>query len=95
MTDGGQLKHVAEAIHRRGFAVPAIFFLEMYKPLVGCCREFLVMIEPIAIALVGKTGTGQLKEVLSSSSHIEELIQLLEFRQNLVSINTGSRVKGL
>ena len=78
MSESGHLKQVAEVIHRRGLALPAIFFLEMYKPLIGCARELMTMVEPIALALVGQTTTSELKEVLSSSNHVELLIQMLE-----------------
>lgn len=72
------LDTVAEAILSRKLQVPAIFLLELCKPLVGCMRELYGVGEPIACALLGSERAPALREVLSSSDSVEELIKRLE-----------------
>jgi len=72
------IESVAEAIGRRGLCEPAIFILELSKPLVGCMRELCGAGEPIASALLGGSWAPKLREVLASSDSVEALIQCLE-----------------
>jgi hypothetical protein len=57
---------------------PAIFFLELFKPLVGCMRELYVMSEPLARILFGTNASPSLATMLSSAEHVERLIVMLE-----------------
>lgn len=72
------LRPLVDAIVRRGFAEPAIFMLEMSKPLVGCLREMYALSEPLAQIFVGPTLAAALKSALASSDDTECLISLLE-----------------
>ena len=77
-SENNELQPLVDAISRRRLIEPAIFFLEMSKPLVGCLRELRSMSEPIAQALLGATLAPALKRALRSSDDTERLIQLLE-----------------
>ncbi len=57
---------------------PAIFFLELSKPLVGCMRELYGMSEPLARALFGTKLSPAVATMLSSAEHVEHLIVMLE-----------------
>ena len=57
---------------------PAIFFLELSKPLVGCMRELYVMSEPLLRTLFGANASPALGTMLSSAEHVERLIVMLE-----------------
>jgi hypothetical protein len=57
---------------------PAIFFLELSKPLVGCMRELYGMSEPLVRALFGTKGSPALSAALSSAENVERLIVMLE-----------------
>ena len=72
------LNEVAAAIRSRRLAGPAIFLLEMHKPLVGCLRELYGMSEPVARSIFGDRWNDNLKEILSSPRHVEKLIERLE-----------------
>ncbi len=72
------IESVAEAIERRGLCEPAIFILELSKPLVGCMRELYGVSEPVASALLGSAWAPKLREVFASSESVEALIQRLE-----------------
>lgn len=60
---------------------PAIFFLELSKPLVGCMRELYGMSEPLARTLFGATLSPAVGTMLSSAEHIEQLIVMLESKR--------------
>ena len=49
-----EISCVVEAITRRRLVVPAIFLLEMGKPLVGCMRELSLSFEPLIRMVVGE-----------------------------------------
>ena len=72
------LRPLVDAIVRRGFAEPAIFMLEMSKPLVGCLREVYALSEPLVQIFVGTSLAAALKSALASSDDTECLISLLE-----------------
>jgi hypothetical protein len=57
---------------------PAIFFLELSKPLVGCMRELYGMSEPLVRALFGAKVSPALSAMLLSAEHVERLIVMLE-----------------
>ncbi len=69
---------LVEAIIRRKLCEPAIFILEMCKPLVGCMRELYGIGEPLACALLGPKFAPALRAALSSSEAVEDIIQRLE-----------------
>lgn len=76
-----ELKPLVDAILRRRMVEPAIFLLEMSKPLVGCMRELYGISEPLVHTLFGSSLTPAIKKVLASSDDTEAFIQLLERTQ--------------
>lgn len=72
------LESLAQAIRARKLVEPAIFVLEMSKPLVGCARELCRMAEPLMRILFTPTLAPAVERVLSSSENVELLIRRLE-----------------
>lgn len=72
------IEQLAQALIDRRMVVPAIFLLELSKPLVGCMREFYGMTEGLQRVLFGSELAPATKELLSSVERVEELIVLLE-----------------
>lgn len=73
------LEDIAESLRRRGLVEPAIFVLELTKPLVGCMRELYGMSEPLQRALFGRDhDLPAMRKLLSSSERVEDLIRILE-----------------
>ncbi len=72
------LQSLAHSIRRRRMVEPAIFFLELSKPLVGCMRELYGMSEPLVRTLFGAKTSPALGAMLSSAEHVERLIVMLE-----------------
>ena len=79
------LETLADSICGRGLGVPAVFFLELTKPLVGCMRELYGMSEPLQRLILGREASPGIKELLSSGENVEQLIQILEARISAVS----------
>jgi hypothetical protein len=72
------IEQLACAVRERGLTAPAIFALELSKPLVGCLRELYNISESIQLLLFGRELVPALQSVLSSSERVEELIRCLE-----------------
>ncbi len=72
------LEELAASIRRRGLVAPAIFFLELTKPLVGCMRELYGASGPLQNILFGADRAPVIRELLASSDRVEQLITMLE-----------------
>jgi len=72
------IEHLACSIKARRLVAPAIFMLELSKPLVGCMRELYSMSESLQNLLFGSELVPAAKDLLSSPKRIEDLIVLLE-----------------
>ncbi len=68
---------------RRGLTVPAVFALELCKPLTGCLRELYGASEVLQEAIFGRQLLPAVKELLVSSERVEEFITLLEQQRAL------------
>jgi len=74
------IEKISDEIFRRRMVSPAIFVLEMYKPLYGLMREGANFAAPILMPLLGAKLYRDAFNILQSSSEIEKLIQSLEAR---------------
>jgi hypothetical protein len=72
------LESLVQVIQGRKLVEPAIFVLEMSKPLVGCARELYRITEPLMRMLFTPTLAPAVERVLSSSENVELLIRRLE-----------------
>jgi hypothetical protein len=72
------IEQLADAIRRRRMVIPAIFMLELCKPLTGCLRELNASLESLQSLLFGRELLPALKTLLTSVDHVESLIGLLE-----------------
>lgn len=75
------IQELADTLKSRGVVVPAIFILELCKPLTGCLRELYGASEGLQELIFGRALLPAIKEVLASSDRVEQLITLLEQRQ--------------
>lgn len=73
-----QLRALARAICRRGLAAPAVFFLELYKPMTGLCLAGATMCAPLCAALVGARRVDRALGLLESREAVERLLMLIE-----------------
>lgn len=77
------LEELAASIKRRRLVEPAIFFLELSKPLIGCMRELYGISEPLQRTLFGKELLSSVRELLASRDNVETLITMLESKPTL------------
>ena len=77
------LQELATSIQRRRLVEPAIFLLELSKPLVGCMRELYEVSEPLQRTLFGKEILPSVRELLASRENVEALITILESKPNV------------
>ena len=69
---------IATRIVERGLAVPAVFFLEMHKPLAGLVHGTLTAFDPLVGAALGRDRKEALLKATESRESIEKLISLIE-----------------
>lgn len=72
------LRRLAGEVSGRGLAVPAIFMLELYKPLMTLLHSACQVSLPLLVPLFGLSLSRKLLLLLESREGIERLIQLIE-----------------
>ena len=72
------LEDYAALIRRKGLAVPAVFFLEMYKPLSVVASEGLRFFSPFLSPFVSRERLVLFFELLNDRTNLEWLIHLIE-----------------
>lgn len=79
---GTTLAIIANAVVSRRLAAPAKLFLEMNKPLTGVLYNMSLISAPLVLAIFGSRFQKNLESVLESSENVEQLIQMIEEREN-------------
>jgi len=72
------LELFVEGIVRRGLAVPAIFLLELHKPLSGLGHLVAEAFDPLTRCLLGSERAGAVLKLLESRDNIEYVLTRLE-----------------
>ncbi len=71
------IEQLASAVHARRMTVPAILFLEAYKPLTSLFHAAAVMSLPMMLPLFGARAR-ELPAFLQSRDNVERLIRRIE-----------------
>ena len=87
--DSAFLQRLAKKIHRSGFVTPAVFFLEMTKPLALLGSHALVFFGPVLNAFIQSENYYRTVQVFEESANIELLLQMIEALEANTLINTG------
>ena len=87
--DRAFLQRLAEKIHGSGFVTPAVFFLEMTKPLALLGRHALVFFGPVLNAFIQSENYYRTVQVFEESANIELLLQMIEALEIDAKVNTG------
>ena len=69
---------IASRIHQSGFITPAVFFLELTKPLSLIGSHAMIFFGPIINAFINTEGYYKAAEIFEKSENIELLIQEIE-----------------
>lgn len=80
---------IASKIYQSGFVTPAIFFLEMGKPLALLGSHAMVFFGPIVNAFVQADGYYRAAEIFEKPENVEFLIQEIEHLENENSETKG------
>ena len=72
------LEIAAHSIVNRGLTTPAIFILEMLKPLSGFMCNFLFIMYPVLNIFLGFKSSREYMQLFTASENVEHLIKLLE-----------------
>ena len=72
------LEKIARKIHQHGLVTPAVFFLEMSKPLSLLGSHFLVFFGPIINAFIRSENYYRTVEVFEEPKNVELLIRIIE-----------------
>ena len=73
------LRKAAVEVCKRGLEVPAVFMLELYKPLTGILHAGSLVFVPLLTMLFGGAGAAEkLTAMLESREYIEQLIVEIE-----------------
>ena len=72
---------IADTIVQRGYGVPALFFLEAYKPLTSVWHALFQVSLPMVEIALGRARTGELICLLESRENIELLLRAIEEKE--------------
>ena len=72
------LEKVAKKIHQHGLVTPAIFFLELTKPLSLLGSHFLVFFGPIINSFVQAENYYRTVQVFEEPKNVELLLKIIE-----------------
>ena len=81
------IRSIASRIHQSGFITPAIFFLELTKPLSLIGSHAMIFFGPIINAFINTEDYYRAAEIFEKSENIELLIQEIEnLEENIVHV---------
>ena len=72
------LEKIAKKIHQHGMVTPAVFFLEMTKPLALLGSHFLVFFGPIINSFLQAENYYRTVQVFEEPKNVEILLKLIE-----------------
>ena len=72
------LEKIAKKIHQHGMVTPAVFFLEMTKPLALLGSHFLVFFGPIINSFIQAENYYRTVQVFEEPKNVEILLKFIE-----------------
>lgn len=72
------IQRVAKRIHKSGLVTPAVFFLEMSKPLALLGSHAMIFFGPIITAFINAEGYYKAAEIFEEPKNVEKLIVEIE-----------------
>ena len=76
------IRRVADRIHRSGLVTPAVFFLELTKPLALIGSHVMIFFGPIINAFINAEGYYKAAELFEEPANVELLIREIEKLEN-------------
>ena len=79
------IRNIAVRIHESGFITPAVFFLELSKPLSLIGSHAMIFFGPIINAFINAEGYYKAAEIFEKPENVELLIQEIEnFEEKII-----------
>ena len=72
------IRRVADRIHQSGLVTPAVFFLELTKPLALIGSHVMIFFGPIINAFINTEGYYKAAELFEEPANVELLIKEIE-----------------
>ena len=72
------IRQVADRIHRSGLVTPAVFFLELTKPLSLIGSHAMIFFGPVINAFINTEGYYKAAELFEEPANVELLIREIE-----------------
>ena len=83
------IRNIAARIHKSGFITPAVFFLELTKPLSLIGSHVMIFFGPIINAFINAEGYYKAAELFEEPANVELLIREIEKLENDVTHAEG------
>jgi hypothetical protein len=83
------LQTVTTAVARRHLQAPALFALEMNRPLTFLASQSLIALAPLIAPLIGLEKTQQIGRLLAEPGVVDALIARIEATENLLPGKEG------
>ena len=74
------LDTVAEAVRRRGLTTPALFFVEINRPLGFMASQGIIALAPLLAPLLGLDRMQTVGRLLADPNAVDDLVRRLEAR---------------
>lgn len=87
------ITRIAQRIQRSGFITPAVFFLEMSKPLALLGSHAMIFFGPIVNAFIQADGYYRAAEIFEEPSNVEFLIAEIERLDKEDSVTKGDSIE--
>ena len=91
-TDDALLDRVAEQVVRRGLVTPAVFFLELHRPLSFLAGQATHALQPFLAPLFGYETVQRLARLLEDPANVDRLLERLEQMEKGVQVSRCSGV---
>ena len=72
------IERIAKKIFDSGFTTPAVFFLEMTKPLALLGSHFLIFLGPVVNSFIQSDNYYRSVQVFEEPDNIEKLLRIIE-----------------
>ena len=79
------IRRVAARIHRLGLVTPAVFFLELTKPLALIGSHAMIFFGPVINAFINAEGYYKAAELFEEPANVELLIREIEKLEKIVT----------
>ncbi|MCW5937994.1 MAG: hypothetical protein KIT11_11885 [Fimbriimonadaceae bacterium] len=72
------IEKVADEVAKRGMEVPAVFFLEMHKPVMGIAAQGTIAFSPFLVPFLGFDAINDYSRLMRNRAALERLISRIE-----------------